>query len=338
MKKLVVSGAVAFGAFLGMGADSPAIDKKEALSLRKITEYWREGNYQNAKTQILDYLTAYPNSDYTNELYAMLGDLYFQEKEYEEAIATYDKITSPSCQEFTAVRRLESLFLLGKYEDLIKWSEANPSRKELKDNRFALIRAEALYRIAIQTEIGEKQKKAALEALEAYKQVEDDSSHHVALAIAHLYALSGDHPRAVAAYLDLSEIMPEKQEELYFRAASQLADSNPELALEYFQKVIARSGEYLPAAAFNRLTLLYKQKNYEQFIAEYEEHCAILKDEQASSLNFCRCIALFNLDRFAESIAPLQALLKMDKLTPIQTRQALLSLFFCAQKTNDLEL
>lgn len=337
-KKLMVSGAIALQAFLSISADSPALDKKEALSLRKITEYWREGNFQNAKTQILDYITAYPDSSYLNELYAMLGDLYFQEKSYADAIATYDKITSPTCKEFTAMRRAESLFLLGKYDDVVRYSETTSASKEDQENRFALIKAEALYRLAIQAELGEKQKKAANEALEAYSLVTDDSTHHVALAIAHLHALSGDNARALAAYLDLAEKMPEKQEELYFRAASQLVETNPQQAMELFQKVIAREGEFLPHAAFNRLTILYKQKNYSQFVAEYDQHSAILKDEQAASLHFCRCIALFHLDRFAESIAPLQALLKMETLTPIQTRQALLSLFFCAQKTNDLEL
>lgn len=340
-KRLMVSGAVALQAFLSLSADSPALDKKEALSLRKITEYWREGNYQNAKTQILDYIAAYPESGYLNELYAMLGDLYFQEKSYAEAIATYDKITSPSCQEFTSVRRMESLFLLGNYAELVKLSEQYPAKKETNEqnrNRLALLQAESLYRMAIQIESIEQQQKAAQIALEAYKDVKDDDAHHVALAIAHLHALAGDSEKALTAYLQLAEIMPEKQEELYFRAASQVVATKPEQALDLFQRVIARQGEYLPNAAFNRLSILYKQKNFAQFVEEYDQYSSALKEEHAASLHFCRCIALFHLDRFSESIAPLQALLHMDKLSPIQTRQALLSLFFCAQKTGDLDL
>ncbi len=339
-KRLVVSWAIAL-ALVSLSAERPALDKKEALALRKITEYWREGNFRNAQTQILDYLSNYPESEYINELYAMLGDLYFQEKNYDAALATYDKISSRACKECTSLRKMETLFILGRYDELIDWSQKYPIRKESSEEnyqRYSLLRAESLYRIAIETKIAEEQKAMAAKALEAYRQVPLDTSHHIELAIAHLFALTGDVDQASQQYLRLAGLIPEKQEELLFRAATLLTNSDPAQSLDIFQKVIARQGDFLSSALFNRLTLLYRQKNYTQFIAEYERNNSALNEEQNGSLLFCRCIALFHMDRYTESVAPLQALIQTDRLSNLQTRQALLSLFFCAQKTNDLEL
>ena len=49
------------------------------VSRRRITEYWRDGDLKAAKTQILDFLQGEASSSVSDQLYAMLGDLYFQE-------------------------------------------------------------------------------------------------------------------------------------------------------------------------------------------------------------------------------------------------------------------
>lgn len=339
-KHLALKGAVAMQAFLSLSADAPALDKKEALSLRKITEYWREGNFQNAKSQILTYIHTYPDSPYLSEIYTMLGDLYFQDKAYQEAVEAYSKITSASCKEFTLLRCMESLFLLGQYKDVYALSQQYPlkdSNKE-KRERFSLLRAESLYRIAIQTEQEAEQKRIAHLALESYKQVKEDANHQVTLAIAHLHALVGEGDRASQLYLELTEVLPEKVEELTFRAASQIALVRPDLAKDLFRKVITLQGEYKASAVFNRLTLLYKEKDYAHFNEEYEQYSSCLLPDQLSSLLFCRCISLFQQNRFEDCVGPLQNLLQKDDLTVLERRQALLSLFFCAQKLDNLDL
>ena len=51
---------------------------QEAILLKRITEYWKEGDIEVAKSQITSYLSKFPTSIASDSLYAMLGDIFLK--------------------------------------------------------------------------------------------------------------------------------------------------------------------------------------------------------------------------------------------------------------------
>jgi len=55
-------------------------------------EMFKEGKYDKARTEFKNYLTQYPNTEYSDHAQFWTGECYYFEKKYEEAILEYDKV------------------------------------------------------------------------------------------------------------------------------------------------------------------------------------------------------------------------------------------------------
>src|SRR5450432_3695469 len=66
----------------------------EVIELRRIGEYWKDKDFKTAKEQISAFLSNYPESEKKDALHAMLGDIFFFDCSYREAIDSYRQVTS----------------------------------------------------------------------------------------------------------------------------------------------------------------------------------------------------------------------------------------------------
>jgi tol-pal system protein YbgF len=66
-------------------------DKDKAYSSAYQT--FKEGNYSKARTEFQNFLSTYPNSEYSDNAQFWVGECYFFEKKYEAAIIEYEKVT-----------------------------------------------------------------------------------------------------------------------------------------------------------------------------------------------------------------------------------------------------
>ncbi len=66
-------------------------DKDKAYSAAY--QIFKDGNYDKARTEFQNFLTAYPNSEYSDNAQFWIGECYFREKKYEQAILEYEKVT-----------------------------------------------------------------------------------------------------------------------------------------------------------------------------------------------------------------------------------------------------
>jgi len=66
-------------------------DKDKAYSSAYQT--FKEGNYSKARAEFQNFLSTYPNSEYSDNAQFWLGECYFFEKKYEAAILEYEKVT-----------------------------------------------------------------------------------------------------------------------------------------------------------------------------------------------------------------------------------------------------
>ncbi len=69
---------------------SQASDKDRAYSSAYNT--FKEGNYSKARTEFQNFLAAYPKSEYSDNAQFWIGECYFFEKKYEQAILEYEKV------------------------------------------------------------------------------------------------------------------------------------------------------------------------------------------------------------------------------------------------------
>src|SRR3990167_6977509 len=72
-----------------------AENQEEALFLRRIADFWQEGEYQLAKIQMEEFITEYPKSSFFEPLCVALGDLSLREKNFSVALNYYSKVKSP---------------------------------------------------------------------------------------------------------------------------------------------------------------------------------------------------------------------------------------------------
>ncbi len=69
---------------------STASDKDRAYSSAYNT--FKEGNYSKARTEFQNFLAAYPKNEYSDNAQFWIGECYFFEKKYEQAILEYEKV------------------------------------------------------------------------------------------------------------------------------------------------------------------------------------------------------------------------------------------------------
>ncbi|MBN1474581.1 MAG: tol-pal system protein YbgF, partial [Syntrophaceae bacterium] len=70
--------------------ESKASDKDRAYSIAYNT--FKEGNYSKARTEFQNFLATYPKSEYSDNAQFWIGECYFFEKKYEQAILEYEKV------------------------------------------------------------------------------------------------------------------------------------------------------------------------------------------------------------------------------------------------------
>src|SRR5690349_17334484 len=79
---------------------------QEKIALRRIAEYWEEGEEATATAQIRAFLHKYPESAERDQLYAMLGDVLFKKSQFAEALNAYNAIEGEEFQKKTNWHRI----------------------------------------------------------------------------------------------------------------------------------------------------------------------------------------------------------------------------------------
>lgn len=315
---------------------------EESLALRRISEYWKEKDFYTVKTQIEVFLSRNPESAYSDRLYAMLGDLHFQERNYEEAIAAYDKIQGKEFRLKSQFHKLHSYYETGKRDEFILSADVflknpNSSAEEIHTIRFEL--AESYFHLAQKCE-DEKKKTALLkEALAQYQQVMETKYCDLTLIPqAYAYEYLKEHAKAAALYELLSQKEPEKKEDWLFHRASMQLHGDRKGAIETFAAIVELQGKNASRAAFNELNLLFQEKQYKDFILAHDKVIGHISENKLPIVRYFLGRSLFLTKDFAKAISPLSDALASLTLDSSQEKNALLALIMCAKETQDLPL
>jgi len=252
------------------------VSREEALFLRRIADFWEEGEVQIAKSQMESFLKQFAVSPYSDTLRMTLGDLLLREKSFQEALQYYAQITNPKLENQVFLRRMECLYHLEWHATLADECEvylqsSAESKTEADRSEVMALFTMALYEQCL---TGSKEE-AVLQALaERAKPYFSTLSHEkvsieVLSAFAHLQVILKDFASASRIYLDLAN----SREEFAFQAALSQAKYDKPLALQTFRKIAEQSEKFQAEATYNQLVLSFDLGLYEE-IVEKENHWA----------------------------------------------------------------
>lgn len=314
--------------FAGEAATSP----HEALLLKRIVEYWKDEDYTLAKKQIHDFLAQYEQSAFKDHLMSMLGDLYFNEANYQEAITHYSRISSQDFKEKSYIKHLKALFELGEFS-AVEHMAAARAEASLEGATSDIVHTTLLYADALY-----RQGKTA-DALPYFEALSKTEYHDFCLLpLAEGYRATQDFPKAVATYRTLLDNRADKKDEILFQIASLESEYDKRAAAKTFLEVASMDGEKRGVAAFNYLTLSYDQKAYAPLLETSEKLISIIPEEKLALARYYIGGAHFALKNYAKAIPVLEAYVQTENEASPRLKTALLNLMLCARETDDSAL
>jgi hypothetical protein len=316
---------------------------EEAFLIRRIAEFWKDGDFGIVKTQIIVFLDKYPESELKDYFLGILGDIHLQENDYKNALSSYQQIQDFSVLEKTILNKLQCYYELDQFQELLKdgrpFLSNSSSNIQGRKEEFYFLMGEALFRQALEKESHDDKLELAREARGYYDSLQGSQYAEISeFALAEIAGILGEYEAASVAYISLAEKHPNMKEDLLFQAASLEAKFNKLGAAETFRKVKEMEGKRSKEAAFNLIVLLFQNEEYEEVISSYEKITPHVPEEYQPTFNFIVGKSLFSEGHYQSARDPLQQYIDSTYIPSDQLKNALLIQMTCAHQINDEEL
>jgi len=316
---------------------------EEAFLIRRIAEFWKDGDYGIVKTQILDFFDKYPESKLKDYFLGILGDIYLQENNYEKALDSYEAINNKEITEKIILNKLQCYYELDQFDHLAL--EGKPfigkdieALKGREQELYFLV-AEGLFRQALHEESLETKTSLVTEARSYYNQLGDSSySEASTFALAEIYAILGEAEKGAQTYLGLAKLHPEMKEDLLFQAGILQSQFDRSAAIETFTQIKEFDGSKASDASFNLIVLLFQNEDYSQVISSYEKISPSVPESYQPTFDFIVGKSFFSIGDYANAIDPLRRYIDSQYVPNDQLKNALLIQMTCAHQVANEEL
>ncbi len=302
----------------------PQGNEEESHFLRRIADFWQEGEYSIAKSQMEEFLQSHPESAFTDILSAALGDLHLREKNFSAALSCYAKVQSSEWTERIFLSRMQCLYEMQWYATLADECESYLQKEapaeKLQATYFLAI---SLYQQCLNAvKDPETLQKLALRAKVPFeKLLESELSGEAAQAFAHLCCILKDFPRAAHIYEGLATQDPEGAEELLFQAGLIYAEYDKERAIGTFAQIHAMGQKRSQEAAFNQFVLLHDLGRHEELAQMKTELLADIPADKQSMAHLFLGKSFLAMKQYGEAT---KELLMYVQETPTETALNLL--------------
>jgi|GEM_PF-798847 len=342
LRKIALHAILASVLFTASGYSETAnATPKEALMLRRITEYWKDGDYPSVKRQIVDFLSKNPETGLHDHLNAMLGDLYFQERNYRQALATYDLIGNVEIKEKTTFNCLQAQFETRDFLSVIDGAEKFLKCQKGGDGEMKVryLLAEACFRQALKSDDME-QKVFYLKLSKPHYKIltQTKYSDRALFPLAEIHRLLREDERAASLYLSLAAKYPEHRERFLFQAGILQIKEDKQSALETFERVYEIGGKRSKLAAFNRLILLYQNDAYEDFLHFYQDVIGLMPEQKVPLLQFYEGRCHYAMGDYSQAVMPLETFITSTKGRSKELKTGYLLLINCSRQLKDIAL
>ena len=305
----------------------------EALFLRRIAEFWQEGEYQIAKNQMEEFIAEYPDSLYSDALCAALGDLFIREKSFSSALHYYSRVQTPDFYHRVFLNRMQCLYEMQWYATLADECESYlENGPHLHVTYFLAI---ALYHQCLNASKDPEQLTKLAKRAKPYFETlsQSELSHEVAQGYAHLCCILKDFPKASAIYLDLAKKDSAVEEEMLFQVALIQSEYDKKLALQTFDQIAKMRGDKTKEALYNRLVLAFDLGHYEDLTRE-----GLLSQIPPERVGMARLFlgrSFLHLKKYGQAIDELKSYIEEAPLSEM-FHAAVLSLLDASYQSNDL--
>ena len=317
------------------------MSSQEAFLLRKISEYWKEGDLNIAKSQILQFLDKYPQSQAKDMLIQLLGDLYLKDNDHSKALRLYSEIKDDKIAKKASFNKAICFYELKMHQELIDHASimlAQPQKDEHYET-VELFLAEAFLKLGLEEKDVEKQKTHFQSALPLFENLTKTKySERALLPSAELSMKLGKNAEACKYYQELLEKTPEDRESILYKMGCLQAEYKPREAIKTFASVYKLRGKMASDAALLQLQLLFKEQKFKDLLLYQEEAIKHISSEKVHLAEYWIGKSLFHLDDFTEAEKHLQKGYKEDSLNPTEKKSLLKTLLVCSSRTKNLAL
>lgn len=313
----------------------------ERVALKKLSGYWEEQDRSMSEVAIRDFLLQYPQSGYCEQLYAMLGDLYFAQKNYPQAIEAYSQISEKEYKRKTYFHLLHSLYSANHHEEFLDSADLflkDPYAKKEEIVTILFELAEVSYAQGQHAKEEGERKRFFEKALQSYQALLGSSfEKEILLPLAELYSFFQDYPKAAKTYLKLAEITPDREEEFLFHVASLQVLYDKKSALHTFDRVINLKGPLSKKAGYNLLALLFQMQRYSDVITASVYIDKQVPEDKVAMTQYYLGKSLFHEKDFEGAAEVLEDLLAKADSEEFQA-QLIPTLLACAKEMQNLSL
>lgn len=247
---------------------------EEVFFVQRIMEFWKDNDAALAAHQIEEFFRLYPQSQFTDSLLLLKGDLLSADDKYEEALACYQKIADAGYQDKAIAHRLDALYQLGHYSTLCQEAHAILSRpdKVAWEEVANFYYGQAQLALAKKSSHPEASKGHYLVAQNALEKVTGVEFRDFAIqSLAEIYAVQSCFEQQANCYLQLMQKFPEKKMQWSLTLALAQRKYSPDTAIQTYMEL--RNAQNPCAAQANRelLTFLFEQGRHQKIVDEAAE-------------------------------------------------------------------
>ncbi|MDN3507362.1 MAG: hypothetical protein P0S94_00410 [Simkaniaceae bacterium] len=313
---------------------------EEAFLIRRIAEFWKDGDYKIVKEQIHQFLSKYPKSALNDYLLGILGDLYLQEAKYDKSISLYEQIRDPSVYEKIVINKMQCYYELNQYDEIVDEGRYYVSKHgnnfQDRHDEFNFLMGEGFFRQALTSKDKIATRDLVTHARPYYELLLASEYADVSsFALAEIYRLQDEHAMGSALYLELAKKHKDKREHLLFNAAVLQAHLDKGKAAALFDEIIDMRGEKANEASYNRLLLAFQTEQYKYVIENHRTIYPYVPEEQVALFNFIVGKSFFAVEDYQNAALPITKFLAANPEKGNQYKDALLIQMTCSKELGD---
>ncbi len=331
MNRLIVASAFIFLFYQGI----PNLDaasgssSQEKFFLQRIVEFWKDGDFRLVKKQINEYLKKNPDSSITDNLQAILGDLFYQEKEYSLALEAYEKISQSDLKGKTITRKCQCLYILGDYDRVVNQLSQLLEKSNYDDlehrEEVLFILGDSLFRKVESLEESKEKSGLASKTYSLLKCVKGESYREkILLPLALTAQMIGEHEESIALFRELLEKKEEQRQEILMHIAAVQTEFDMDQAISTYQQIVSLKTSLSGIAAYNEMVLLYQKERYLDLIERYPLLSEQFSAEQQPLLTFFVGQSCFKTSQYETAFKYLQPIVDNQSIQMEYKRAALL--------------
>lgn len=321
--------------------------EEEALFLRRIADFWEEGEYELVKSEIENYLNQYTDSSFSNYLHpsscwnylhALLGNIYMQEGKHKEAVSYYNRISSQQIRSKIGLNLLQCLYEMQWHQTLTYEAQSileiiDPETNDI--NKVYYFLAEGYYYQAKNEE--ENKDNFYTKAIENYEKLINTSfSIPSILALIECHFYFKNYAEITNYYFTLANKDPDQKEKHIFQAALTQSKYDKHEAINTLSLLTETNNIIQKDATFNKTMLLFELGNYEEIINNQKITLSSIPKEKQLYYHFLIGKSHFAMLHYEEAITALRQYISLEDKTDPNIKNALLSTMQCAIIKQDI--